>query len=326
VALTVQADTEHILVVVGSINQDYFVYLPEFPRPGQTVFAGSAKTSIGGKGANQAIAAALLGTRVAFVGHVGDDAAGDAARASFTAFGIDSSLLLVHEGAQTGAAFITVNSAGENTIVVNSGSNLLADGATEAALNTVLERRSAGSITILMQGELPVAVVDRAADFARLHGIRFVLNLAPVIPVSIETLATSDPLILNEGEASDILAQLGHSVPKESSGKDHATLLSTRLGTRVIVTLGAAGAAVSDGDESWLQPTHPVDQVVDTTGAGDAFVGALANALVAGRSLTEAVHIGVTAGSLAVRAEGTTASYPTREQLDAATERDEARL
>lgn len=325
-APTAHADTEHILVVVGSLNQDHFVYLPEFPLPGQTVFATDGSTSIGGKGANQAIAAALLGTSVTLIGRVGGDSAGDSARATLAAFGVDTAQLIVHEGAQTGAAFITVNAAGENTIVVNSGANSVADTeATDDALDAVLAERGPAGMTILMQGELPAAVVDRTAAFAARHGIRFILNLAPAIEVRRETLAVSSPLILNEGEARDVLLQLKHPLSESAASDRYAILLADSLGSSVIVTLGAAGAAVADGSNAWLQPASLVDHVVDTTGAGDAFVGALASALVEGRELGEAVRRGVTAGSLAVRAAGTTASYPNRESLDAAADLDGAR-
>ena len=280
------------IVVVGSINQDYFVYVDEFPGAGATILANDGASGLGGKGANQAIAASLLGARVAFVGAVGGDAAGSGALAALEADGVDVSGIRILDASGTGAAYITVNGAGENTIIVHSGAN--ARVSAEQVLSLT------GADLVLAQGELPADAVDAAARAASSSGARFVLNLAPVIDVSPETLALADPLIVNEGEAAELL---GHT------STDLAGELSARFGTSVVVTLGAEGAAVATPDRSWTEPSPRPVRVVDTTGAGDAFVGALAAALAAGRDLEFAVRAGAAAGSHAVESAGTTTSY-----------------
>jgi len=287
------------IVVVGSINQDYFVYVDEFPGAGATILARDGASGLGGKGANQAIAASLLGARVAFVGAVGGDAAGSGALAALEADGVDVTGIRILDATGTGAAYITVNGAGENTIIVHSGANA------KVSADDVL---ALGSPTlVLAQGELPATAVDAAARAASAAGARFVLNLAPVIAVSPETLALADPLIVNEGEAEELL---GHD------SADLAGDLTARLGTSVVVTLGAQGAAVATSDRSWTEPSPAPSAVVDTTGAGDAFVGALAAALAAGRDLEFAVRAGAAAGSHAVESAGTTTSYARGVTLD----------
>lgn len=304
------------LIVVGSINEDHFVHLDDFPLPGQTVLATDVSMSLGGKGSNQAIAAALLGIDVSFIGQVGDDAAGLMAREKLTAFGIDVQGISIDHSSSTGAAYIAVNSSGENTIIVHSGANWAVKPTTvETAVNLLISRNAKADSIILAQGELPPAAIDQAALGARARGVRFVLNLAPVTEVKTVTLSISDPLIVNEGEAVDLLSRAGGKGPFTGSGLDLATSLAERYSTSVVVTLGAAGAAVATNDEAWLQPVQVTTRVVDTTGAGDAFVGALVASLCRGGTLKEAVRIGVAAGSFAVAAEGTAGSYATAEQL-----------
>ncbi|MGV8885956.1 MAG: ribokinase [Microbacteriaceae bacterium] len=284
------------IVVVGSINQDVFVYVKDFPAAGATILANDGASGLGGKGANQAIAAALLGTPVSFVGAVGADASGAGALAALAADGVSVDTIETRDDATTGAAYITVNAAGENTIIVHSGANAQVSAASvEAAL-----ARVDGVALVLAQGELPAVAVDAAARWAAAAGVRFVLNLAPVIEVSASTLSRANPLVVNEGEAAELL---GH----ESS--DLAGELAERLDTAVVVTLGAAGAAVAHDGNSWTQPSPRPERVVDTTGAGDAFVGALAAALAAGHPLDFAVRVGAAAGSHAVQSGGTTTSY-----------------
>lgn len=287
------------IVVVGSINQDYFVYVDEFPGAGATILANDGASGLGGKGANQALAARLLGAEVAFVGAVGGDAAGAGALAALEADGVGVSGIRILDATGTGAAYITVNAAGENTIIVHSGAN---------ARVTPEDVRLIGTpVVVLAQGELPAAAVDAAATAASSSGARFVLNLAPVIDVAPATLALADPLIVNEGEAEELL---GH--PSD----DLAGELAARLGTSVVVTLGARGAAVATGSGSWTEPSPKPSAVVDTTGAGDAFVGALAAALAAGRDLAFAVRVGAAAGSHAVESAGTITSYARGLSLD----------
>ena len=284
------------IAVVGSINQDAFVYVDAFPKAGETVLARDGATGLGGKGANQAIAAALLGAPVSFVGAVGSDAAGSSALAALSADGVATDTIDARDDAATGAAYITVDAAGENTIIVHSGANAVV---TAAGVTAALDRVDAPAL-VLAQGELPAVAVDAAAAWARGARLRFVLNLAPVIEVAPATLSAADPLVVNEGEAAELL---GHA------SDDPAGELAAQLGTSVVVTLGAAGASVAADGRTWALPSPKPERVVDTTGAGDAFVGALAAALAAGHPLEYAVRVGVAAGSFAVQAGGTTTSY-----------------
>lgn len=304
------------LIVVGSVNQDNFVYLSEFPQPGQTIFANDAATSLGGKGANQAIAAAILGVSVSFVGQVGNDPAGEAARSTFASYGIGHEKLASHQAALTGSAYISVDASGENTIVVHSGANSRVDADVVAmALEELISRPAAVPRIVLAQGELPAAVIDRVAIVAHDLGARFLLNLAPVIAVSDETLVLSNPLVVNEGEALDLLSRDGTMVQGSQGGLELAIQLSERYATTVIVTLGAAGAVVACEGSSWREPSPLPDRIVDTTGAGDAFVGAMTVALCHGFELADAVRFGAAAGSHAVGREGTTSSYATTADL-----------
>lgn len=283
------------LVVIGSINQDYFTYVDEFPAPGQTVLAQRAAIGLGGKGANQALAAAALGCPVLFVGAVGSDSAATAALEGLTAGGVDTSGILTLDDVLTGAAYITVSETGENTIVVSAAANAGLDA--EAAESLLDEFGVTASDVLLCQGELSAAVVERVATIAGRSGARFVLNLAPVIPVSRGALETAAALVLNEGEAADLAAQLG------------VDDLAAHLDIPLVVTLGSRGARLTMREVSLEQPAPLPTEVVDTTGAGDAFVGALAAALVGGLDLETAVRAGVSAGTAAVEKPGTTTSY-----------------
>lgn len=298
------------VLVLGSANVDIVTRLDRFPRPGETVFGRPGDTSLGGKGANQAVAAALTGARTAFVGMVGEDAQGALVRATLAAHGVDVSGLRVSPRSPTGRAYISVNAAAENTIVVVSGAN--AD-LTPTALGRGLPALLAsgdGNPLVLTQGELPAETVDAVALACRGRGARFVLNLAPVIPVSRETLRTADPLVVNEHEAAALLGVDVRGLSADvDAALDAARDLVRHHAASAVVTLGAQGAVAADGDRAWHEAAPPVARVVDSTGAGDAFVGALAASLASGGELADAVHLGVRAGSLAVAAAGTVASY-----------------
>ncbi|MCU1580259.1 MAG: ribokinase [Rhodoglobus sp.] len=299
------------VIVVGSINQDHFVYVREFPAPGATILAEGAALGLGGKGANQAIAAAALGARVALVGAVGSDSAGQAALTALAGEGVDVSRVRRIGDELTGAAYVTVAATGENTIVVSSGANAeLTPDAAVTGVQTLVDT-APGRTVVLAQGELRADVVDAVGDEARRMGIAFVLNLAPVIAVAVETLSAASVLVLNEGEAALVAARL---FGEEGAGQ-HAPIalvrrLQERLQTNVVLTLGADGAVACEANRLWSQPALVPARVVDTTGAGDAFTGALAAALADGLDLVVAVQAGVVAGSDAVEKAGTTTSYP----------------
>jgi len=290
------------VVVVGSLNQDLTRYVAELPRPGETVFAARAASALGGKGANQAVAASRVGATVMFVGAVGSDLAGADARRALAAAGIETRELTEATTAATGTALITVDARGENTIVVDSGANLAVRPADAAA---AVDRAGRDAV-VVCQGELAPAVVDAAALAARRAGSRFVLNLAPVIEVAAATLATADPLVLNELEAEQLLG---------TPDADPAAALHRRHGAPIVVTLGGRGARLVTSHADVTIPATHVEHVVDTTGAGDAFCGVLAASLARGFDLETAVRFGVAAGGIAVASAGTTDSYPTGDEL-----------
>lgn len=302
--------TSRPLVVVGSINQDSFAFVAEHPRPGETILATSSLVSLGGKGCNQAMAASLAGADVYFVGAVGADAAGDFALATLRDGGVDVSGVTRLADAATGVAYITVDEAGENTIVVASGANarVTADAAS-AGLTRVLETIGEVEPIVLVQGELPAEVNVAVATVARERGLSFVLNLAPVSHVDAPTISTSSPLVVNENEGADLLGT-------EGTPADVARGLHERYGIPVVITIGAEGAIIADENGLSRQPSPVPSEVVDTTGAGDAFVGVLAAALCAGAPLRNAARRAVVAASHAVESAGTVTSYATAAELE----------
>jgi ribokinase len=290
------------IVVVGSVNLDLVVRVPRLPGPGETVSGGDVFRNPGGKGANQAVAAARLGRGVAMVGRVGDDQAGRELLASLRADGVDTAHVRVADGAPSGTAFITVRDDGENQIVVSPGANArLAPedvGAAGAALR-------AAAVT-LVQLEVPLAAVTAAV---RAAGGRVVLNPAPVRTLPAELLGEVDVLVPNRVE----LAQLaGAPVP---GTVEEAAVLAGRLPARaVVVTLGADGALVVEQGRASHVPAVPV-RPVDTTAAGDAFCGGLADALAAGADLQDAARWAVRVAAAACTRPGAQASLPIPDEV-----------
>ena len=291
--------------VVGSINQDFVLKVERRPEPGETVTGAELALFPGGKGANQAIAAARLGADVAMLGRVGEDPFGRELVVNLRDNGVDTSQIEAVADAPTGSAFITVTPDGENAIVVSPGANR-SFGADEvrAAFEDLREAR-----LLLAQLEVEVEAVEMAAYTVAGNGGRVLLNLAPPREVSGDLLRLSDPLVVNEHEAAFLLGE-GAQTPEEYAGK----LLD--LGPpSAVVTLGGAGAILATGNSSRHFPAPEV-QVVDTTGAGDAFVGALAAKLAEGTLLEEAVPYAVLAGAVAVTREGAQGSLPTPEDVE----------
>jgi len=294
--------TRHI-VVVGSLNMDLVVRAPRHPLPGETILGGEFRTFPGGKGANQAVAAARLGGAVKMIGRVGADAFGDSLLQTMAKDGVDTQRILRDPEAATGVALITVDAAGQNTIVVASGANgRVTPGDVSAA-----EDIFAGAAIVLLQLECPLPAVACAIELARQHGARVVLNPAPAQPLDATLLAGVDYLIPNQAE----LALL--------SGLDSTRAAVSRLQTigipSIIVTLGEEGTLVAEGNSGTLLPAHRV-VAVDTTAAGDAFVGAFAVALTEGGSTLQAAAWGNAAGALAVTRAGAQPSLPTRRELE----------
>jgi ribokinase len=286
------------IAVVGSLNLDLVVRVARLPGPGETVSGGDVFRNPGGKGANQAVAAARLGRGVAMVGRVGDDQAGRELLASLRADGVDTSHVRVVDGVPSGAAFITVSEDGENQIVVSPGANARLTPEDVAAAGAVLR---AAAVT-LVQLEVPLEAVAAAM---RAAGGRVVLNPAPVRALPSELLGEVDVLVPNRVELAQLAAAPVPGTAAEAAG------LAARLPARaVVVTLGADGAlAVEQGRASHV-PAVPV-RPVDTTAAGDAFCGGLADALAAGAALQDATRWAVRVAAAACTRPGAQASLPT---------------
>ncbi|MFJ2261969.1 ribokinase [Streptomyces sp. NPDC087844] len=296
---------EYDLLVVGSANADLVIGVERRPGAGETVLGSDLALHPGGKGANQAVAAARLGARTALLARVGDDAHGRLLLDSQRAAGVDTSGVLVG-GAPTGVALITVDPSGDNSIVVSPGANgrLTPDDirGASALLST--------SRVVSTQLEIPLETVEEVVRALR-PGARFVLNPSPPRELPAAVLAACDPLIVNEHEARVVLGADAGSTPEEWAG----ALLA--LGPRsVVVTLGEEGALVADASGPVRVPAVKVN-AVDTTGAGDSFTAALAWRLGAGESLADSAAYAARVGAVAVTRQGAQASFPTAEEVAA---------
>ena len=291
------------LVVIGSANVDVFARVTRHPAPGETVVGAGGERAPGGKGANQALAAGLQGARVSFVAAVGGDADAAVALEALRAAGVDLSGVSTAAEHPTGLALITVADTGENTIVVLPGAN---SAITPQAAVTAVQAMADGDI-LLMQGELPRAVTEAAVRAAGAAGRRVVLNVAPWGALDRDVLTTADPLVLNEHEAVQASVQLGLA-----DGDAFAARAETMRAAgvpSVVITLGAKGAVVSQRDQV-TQVRSPTVSAVDTTGAGDAFTGALAARLLAGDDLPDAALHATRVAAFSVERHGAQPSYP----------------
>ncbi|HJW84615.1 MAG TPA: ribokinase [Anaerolineae bacterium] len=298
--------TGHI-VVVGSLNMDLVVRSPRHPQPGETIIGGEFRTFPGGKGANQAVAAARLGGAVTMIGRVGADAFGDALIDTLARDRVDTAHVLRDGESPTGVALITVAAAtGQNTIVVASGANARVTPGDVDAAQAAFE----GASVLLLQLECPLPAVARAIELAKKRGVRVVLNPAPAQPLDPALLSGVDYLIPNQSELALLTGvQDTHAV------REAAQRLQAAGVRQVIVTLGEEGALIVEAGGETRLPAYRV-QAVDTTAAGDAFVGAFAVALLEGRSTREAALWGNAAGALAVTRAGAQPSLPTRAELE----------
>jgi ribokinase len=306
------------VVVVGSINVDQVVTVDRLPLPGETLIGSSMTLSPGGKGANQAVAAARRGARTAMIGAVGDDGRADDALPYLRSSGVDVSGVESVPG-PTGLAVVSVGGDSENTIVVVPGAN----GAVGASFVAGHSAALSEAAVVVLQGEIPVDGIAAAVQHA---GGRVVFNLAPVIDVPADVVKAADPLVVNEHEGRLLLAAWGAAgaaasgasaasaavSDEEARVDDESVVASLRAQgvTSVVLTRGAAGAIVSDASGTVLVASPRV-AAVDSSGAGDAFVGALAAGLAAGSSLLEAAQDAVRVGAYSVTGVGTQASYPT---------------
>ncbi len=296
------------VVVVGSINMDLVVRAPRFALPGETILGNAFYTVPGGKGANQAVAARRIGADVSIVGRVGADAFGDTMRQNLSGEGISTEGLSTDEEASSGVALITVDIGGENTIIVVPGANgRLTGDDIEAARELIT-----GANILLMQLEIPLPAVERAAAMAQASGVTVILNASParVLPEHLLTLV--DYLVVNESEARLLAGGNSENVSPEMSARS-----LQKWGIRnVVVTLGAEGLLlISDSNATIFVPAFAID-TVDTTAAGDAFTGGMAVALAEGRGAYQALRWGSAAGALAATREGAQPSLPTRTEVE----------
>lgn len=296
------------VVVVGSLNIDLTASVRRHPLPGETVQATALTTSAGGKGANQAVAAARLGARTALVGRVGADAHGATLLAALRTDGVDTAHTLRDPSAATGTALISVAATGENSIVVSAAANAQLRPADIADAQPLI----ASALVVSVVLEIPVATATATARAAQAAGTRLVLNLSPVVDLPAEVLSAADPLIVNEHEAREILRRNGFPVPDDDVA--HASAL-LRTGARsTVVTFGARGAAVAEPGHAEHVPGVPAD-ALDTTGAGDAFAATVAWRLSQGDPLPTAARWATRAGACSVQQPGAQPSYPTLDQL-----------
>ncbi|QLJ00310.1 ribokinase [Streptomyces sp. NEAU-sy36] len=297
---------DYDLLVVGSANADLVIGVERRPGAGETVLGSDLSVHPGGKGANQAVAAARLGARTALLARVGDDGHGRLLLDSLRSAGVDPAGVLAG-GAPTGVALITVDPSGDNSIVVSPGANARLTPADVRAAEGLLR----ASRVVSAQLEIPLETVEEVVRGLP-TGTRFVLNPSPPRPLPAEVLAACDPLIVNEHEARVLLGGAGAGEEPEDWARG---LLA--LGPRsVVVTLGAEGALVHDGSGATRVASVKVD-AVDTTGAGDAFTAALAWRLGTGASLAEAAGYAARVGAAAVTKPGAQESYPTAEEVRA---------
>jgi ribokinase len=285
------------VMVVGSVNVDLVVTGERLPAPGETVTGGRFSRHGGGKGANQAVAAARLGAAVGMAAAVGDDELGREALAALEAEGIDLGAVARLGRAPTGVALIVVDKGGENQIAVASGANAELGGEVADAV------RAAAPKVVLLGHEVPEAAVLAGA---RAAPGTIVLNPAPARPIAAELLALGPILTPNSSEACELA---GEADPEAA-----ARTLAERSGAPVLVTVGARGALLVDGGDVTLLPAPSVD-VADTTGAGDALNGALAAELARGATLEDAARFAVAAASLSTRRPGAREGMPTRAEL-----------
>jgi len=309
---------QHRVVVVGSYNTDMIIKTSRLPRPGETVLGGSLSSGPGGKGANQAVAAARAGASVSFVARLGADGLGQDALDRLRMEGVGVDHVVRDPDTPTGTAWIVVDDRGENCIIVASGANARLTAADVAGA----ESEIATADVVLMQLESPLEAVSAALEIAARHGTRVILNPAPAFPLSSELLSRVSVITPNEVEAEMLTGVKidGEDTLAQAAGR----LLVLGIDT-VIITLGSRGAFVANGSEHFFCPAFNV-QAVDTTAAGDVFNGCLAAFLDPSRPLREAIRASSAAAALSVMRLGAQESAPSREDITAFLSRHQQRL
>lgn len=296
-----------MILVIGSLNIDLISVTRRLPRPGETILGTSFHMAAGGKGANQAVAAARMGAPVAMVGRVGDDPFAKFVRDEMTAAGVDIERVLTESSAFTATGSIFVDQSGQNSIVVTSGANARLKPADIEAASALLDAAD----VVALQLEIPLATNEAALEAAHRRGVPVILNAAPMDTAAADLIAACDWLVVNEIEAEQLSG-------RKVADAAHAVVIAEsmdRVAQHVIITLGAGGAVLVHEHHSIHVPAPRVE-TVDTTAAGDAFVGALAAALQREGSDEEALRQAVCAGSLACTKMGAIPSLPTAAEVE----------
>jgi ribokinase len=295
------------VTVVGSLNMDLIVRSPRIPQPGETIIGSGFHTAPGGKGANQAVAAARLGAQVTMVGCVGEDAFASTLLGNLNADGVDHTYVIHDPDSATGVALIVVDDAGQNSIVVASGANM------KITPDDVIDSKAVivSADVLLLQLEVPDDVVFAAARVARESDVTVVLNPAPARTLPPDLLKLVDVLIPNETETG-LLTDM--PVDNQADIETAASALLDLGVNAVIMTLGSRGALLVQQGTTQVYPTFKVDPV-DTTAAGDAFVGGFSVALANGGSIEEAIRWGNAAGALATTKLGAQPSLPSHQDV-----------
>jgi ribokinase len=296
------------IAVIGSANTDLVTFAERFPRAGETIFGQRFDLGFGGKGANQAVAARLCGAEVLMIAKVGDDLFGEATIRNFQSYGIDTRHVQVVPGVSTGVAPIFVDPDGQNRIIVVKGANDLLTAADVDAAAAALAQVD----TIILQFEVPLPTIYHTVRFAHAQGVRCIVNPAPALPADLASLAAVDYFIPNETEAETLT---GLPVTTLEEAQACAAALLAKGFRRVVLTLGARGSLIAGSEGSMHVPAYAVD-AIDTTGAGDAFIGSLATLLAEGLPEKDAVAGANLYAALSTRRVGTQKSFPDRAAFD----------
>ena len=296
------------VVVLGSANADLTVHVERRPGGGETLLGSDLQVFPGGKGANQAAAAARSGSTVTFLGALGADGNGDFLRRSLAEAGVDTSHVFTVDR-PTGTAMVLLTPDGENSIVVSPGANMTLDVAAAEAVSDLW----LGADILVLNLEVPLDTIVHLIARAHAAGVRVLLNAAPAQVFDTATLARCEPLVVNEYEARVVLGD--PSIPADATFESLAERLLAIGVPSLVITLGAEGALVADANGITRVPAYKVD-AIDTTGAGDAFVGAMATELAGGASLAEAVSFATAMSAVAVQRMGAQSSYGNRAEVE----------